>query len=172
MHQLVQLVTRKWLVKKGRMRYFAGQALLVVPYCYPFGRYENWAWKNAERFQLEAVKRREEVLGYDHPDTLTGVGNLASTYRNRGRWEEAEALQAKEIELCSKKLGQRHPDTLISMKNLAFVWKDMGRYEDALGLLQGCFALRQQVLGTGHPDTESTLPTLKASLEEDKQAPV
>ncbi|KAL2199927.1 P-loop containing nucleoside triphosphate hydrolase protein [Corynascus similis CBS 632.67] len=43
MHRLVQLVTRKWLVKKGRMRRFAGRALLAVSHCYPFGRYENWA---------------------------------------------------------------------------------------------------------------------------------
>ncbi|KAK3896546.1 hypothetical protein C8A05DRAFT_48439 [Staphylotrichum tortipilum] len=43
MHRLVQLVTRKWLVKKGKIRRFAGQALLAVSYCYPFGWYENWA---------------------------------------------------------------------------------------------------------------------------------
>ncbi|KAH7305040.1 hypothetical protein B0I35DRAFT_484219 [Stachybotrys elegans] len=31
-------------------------------------------------------------LGADHPDTLTSMGNLASTYKNQGRWEEAEKL--------------------------------------------------------------------------------
>ena len=34
--------TRKWLVEKGRIKHFAGQALLVVSHCYPFGNYENW----------------------------------------------------------------------------------------------------------------------------------
>ncbi|KAJ5460953.1 uncharacterized protein N7458_002505 [Penicillium daleae] len=32
-------------------------------------------------------------LGVDHPDTLTSMANLASTYWNQGRWEEAEQLE-------------------------------------------------------------------------------
>src|SRR3954469_21221439 len=31
-----------------------------------------------------------ERLGAEHPDTLTSMANLASTYRNQGRWKEAE----------------------------------------------------------------------------------
>jgi hypothetical protein len=31
-------------------------------------------------------------FGADHPDTLTSMANLASTYRKQGRWEEAEKL--------------------------------------------------------------------------------
>jgi hypothetical protein len=33
------------------------------------------------------------VLGEEHPDTLTTVANLASTYRNQGLWKEAEELE-------------------------------------------------------------------------------
>jgi hypothetical protein len=33
---------------------------------------------------------RKTKLGADHPDTLTSMANLASTYSNQGRWEEAE----------------------------------------------------------------------------------
>ncbi|KAK4117981.1 hypothetical protein N657DRAFT_659810 [Parathielavia appendiculata] len=216
MHRLVQLVTRKWLIKKGRTRHFAGQALLAVSRCYPFGRYENWEvcsaylahayvvlgsegtgsrdekagratllqsvgaffsyrgqWKDAERFQLGAIELREEVLGSDHPSTLTSMANLASTYWEQGRWEEAEKL------FVQTKLGADHPDTLTSMANLAstmanlaFIWKDMGRHEDALGLLQTCVDLRQQVFSVGHPYTASTLSNLKAWLEENEQPPV
>ena len=43
MHRLMQLVTRKWLVKKRGIRRFASQALLAVSHCYLFGRYKNWA---------------------------------------------------------------------------------------------------------------------------------
>ena len=31
------------------------------------------------------------VLGDDHPDTLTSISNLASTYQKQGKWKEAEA---------------------------------------------------------------------------------
>jgi Tetratricopeptide repeat len=33
------------------------------------------------------------VLGEEHPDTLTSMNNLASTYRDQGRWKEAEELE-------------------------------------------------------------------------------
>ena len=32
---------------------------------------------------METSKR---VLGAEHPDTLTSMANLASTYQNQGRW--------------------------------------------------------------------------------------
>lgn len=41
MHRLVQLVTRKWLAKRGRMAHFAREALMVVSEAYPFGEIEN-----------------------------------------------------------------------------------------------------------------------------------
>jgi hypothetical protein len=37
---------------------------------------------------------RVRVLGDEHPDTLTSMADLASTYRNQGRWKEAEELDA------------------------------------------------------------------------------
>jgi hypothetical protein len=43
---------------------------------------------------METFKR---VLGAEHPDTLTSMANLASTYRNQGRWKEPEELQAQEL---------------------------------------------------------------------------
>ena len=39
---------------------------------------------------METSKKK---LGVDHPDTLTSMANLASTYRNQGRWEVAEELE-------------------------------------------------------------------------------
>ena len=41
-HRLVQLVSRKWLAREKRLKYFAEQALLTVSHAYPFGNYENW----------------------------------------------------------------------------------------------------------------------------------
>jgi hypothetical protein len=38
------------------------------------------------------METRKVKLGVDHPDTLTSMANLASTYKNQGRWEEAEQL--------------------------------------------------------------------------------
>jgi hypothetical protein len=50
-------------------------------------------------------------LGEDHPETLTSMANLASTYRDQGRWEEAEKLEVQVMETRNTKLGEDHPDT-------------------------------------------------------------
>ena len=41
-----------------------------------FFRYRG-KWKDAERFQVEAGELEDEVLGSEHPSTLTGMANLA-----------------------------------------------------------------------------------------------
>jgi hypothetical protein len=78
-----------------------------------------------------ALEARERVLRPKHLDTLTDVGNLASTYRNQGQWKETEALQAKELEICSRVLGSEHPDTLSSMDSLALTYTNQGRWKEA-----------------------------------------
>jgi tetratricopeptide (TPR) repeat protein len=206
MHRLVQLVTRKWLVKKGRMRHFAGQALLAVSHCYPFGRYENWAvcsaylahayavlggegtgsrdekagkatllhsvagffnyrgqWKDAERFQLEAVELREEIFGSEHRDTLTSKASLASTYWNQGRWEEAEKLEGQVMETFKTKLGADHPDTLTSMGNLASTYRNQGQWVEAEKLEVQVMETRKTKLGADHPDTLISMANLAST---------
>ncbi|SCO87692.1 uncharacterized protein FRV6_11819 [Fusarium oxysporum] len=46
----------------------------------------------AENLSKKAVNTMNKVLGEAHPDTLTSMANLASTYWNQGRWKEAEEL--------------------------------------------------------------------------------
>ena len=75
------------------------------------------------------------VLGAEHPDTLTSVGNLASTYRNQGRWKEAEELEVQVMETRKRVLGAEHPDTLTSMNNLAHTLKVLGKQTEALALM-------------------------------------
>ena len=70
-------------------------------------------------------------LGEDHPDTLTNMANLASTYRDQGRWVDAEKLEIQVVEASKAKLGANHPDTLTSMTNLASMYREQGKYEDA-----------------------------------------
>ena len=71
------------------------------------------------------------MLFRSHPDTLTSMANLASTYRNQGRWKEAEELQAKELKICLRVLGEEHPDTLTSMANLASTYRNQGQWKEA-----------------------------------------
>jgi tetratricopeptide (TPR) repeat protein len=76
-------------------------------------------WNEAEIPFMQVMEERKRVLGQEHPDTLTSMANLASTYRNQGRWKEAEELFVQVMETSLRVLVQEHPDTLASMNNLA-----------------------------------------------------
>ena len=44
---------------------------------------ENGDFKSAEQLNIQVMDMRKKLLGAEHPDTLTSMGNLASTYRDR-----------------------------------------------------------------------------------------
>ena len=48
---------------------------------------EAGRWQEAEELQVQVMETTKKVLGEEHPDTLTSIANLASTYRNQGRWK-------------------------------------------------------------------------------------
>jgi hypothetical protein len=39
-------------------------------------------WEEAEQLEVQVMETRKMKLGEDHPDTLTSMASLASTYRN------------------------------------------------------------------------------------------
>jgi hypothetical protein len=74
---------------------------VITAFC--FGSYNTClcrtgGWKEAETLEVVVMEKRKQVLGDDHPDTLTSMENLASTYWNQGRWKEAEMLEMMVIE--------------------------------------------------------------------------
>ncbi|OCK85886.1 hypothetical protein K432DRAFT_217425 [Lepidopterella palustris CBS 459.81] len=89
----------------------------------------------AKEMNQGALEAREATLGAEHPDTLTSMANLASTYRDQGRWKEAEELLVQVIETSKRVLGDEHPDTLTSMNNLASTYRNQGRWKEAEELL-------------------------------------
>jgi hypothetical protein len=99
-------------------------------------------------------------LGADHPNTLTSMSNLASTYRRQGRWEEAEQLEVQVMEMSKTKLGADHPDTLTRMANLAFTLRSSGQSRAALLLMAACALVCDQKLGPDHPHTTFIKSTL------------
>ncbi|OCK73376.1 hypothetical protein K432DRAFT_237521, partial [Lepidopterella palustris CBS 459.81] len=77
------------------------------------------------------MKTKKRVLGQEHRDTLTCMGNLASTYQNQGRWKEAEELFVQVTDTLKRVSGQEHRDTLTSMGNLALTYQNQGRWKEA-----------------------------------------
>ncbi|KAF6817935.1 Kinesin light chain 5, partial [Colletotrichum sojae] len=117
-------------------------------------------YSRAEVIVQEAVSTRTELLGQEHPDTLTSVANLASTYRNQGRWKEAEELEVRVMETSLRVLGEEHPNTLTSVANLASTFWNQGRWTEAEELFVRVMETRKRVLGEEHPSTLTSMHNL------------
>ncbi|KAF2205730.1 hypothetical protein GQ43DRAFT_467879 [Delitschia confertaspora ATCC 74209] len=135
-------------------------------------------WKDAEELDMRVMGIRKRVLGEEHPDTLTSMGNLASTYRNQGRWKEldmevmetkkrdqgrwkeAEELDLRVTETRESVIGEERPDTLTSIANLASTYRNQGQWKEAEELFVRVIETRKRVLGREHPDTISAMNNL------------
>ncbi|XWW93928.1 hypothetical protein V2A60_001867 [Cordyceps javanica] len=95
-----------------------------------------------------------------HPDELTSMANLVSTYKNQGRLEEAERLGIQVLEIRKTKLGADHPNTLASMANLVSIYKNKGRLREAEMLEMQVLEICKTKLGADHPDTLTSMANL------------
>jgi hypothetical protein len=102
---------------------------------------------------MQVMETRKRMLGKEHPDTLTSMAHLASTFWNQGRWKETEELFMQVMETIQKVLGKEHPDTLTSMDNLASTYRNQVRWKEAEELEVQAMETRKRVLGEEHPDT-------------------
>jgi tetratricopeptide (TPR) repeat protein len=118
----------------------------------------------AETSHRKASSLRKEVLGPEHPDTLTSMSNLALVLGSQGKYEDAEAMNQQTLARREKVLGLEHLDTLTSMSNLALVLGRQGKYEDAEAMNRQTLARREKVLGPEHPDTLTSMSNLALVL--------
>ncbi|KAL2036638.1 hypothetical protein N7G274_010664 [Stereocaulon virgatum] len=124
---------------------------------------EAGRWKEAEELRVQVVEITKRVLGQEHPETLTSMSNLASTYRNQGRWKEAEQLEVQVAEIRKRVLGQEHPETLTSMSNLASTYRNQGRWKEAEQLEVQVAEISKRVLGQEHPGTLTSMSNLAST---------
>ncbi|KAF2268798.1 HET-domain-containing protein [Lojkania enalia] len=180
MHQLVQFSTKKWLELNQELEQWKGTYAILMDANYPIGRHENWIvcqalfphaqaaerwrWKEAEELEVQVMETSLRVLRDEHPDTLTSMANLASTYRNQGRWKEAEELEVQVMETSLRVLGDEHPHTLASMANLASTYRNQGRWKEAEELEVQVMETSLRVLGDKHPDTLTSMANLASTL--------
>ncbi|KAJ7610079.1 hypothetical protein FB45DRAFT_336013 [Roridomyces roridus] len=133
--------------------------------------WSQYAWIYCDGGKFEQAKglyelnleRQRELLGKDHPDTLTAMANLAFTYWQLGRYQEAEKLDLSVLEQRQKLLSDDHPETVTAMANLAATYRKLGQYQEAEKLQLSVLKQRQKLLGDDHPDTLTGMANLAAT---------
>ncbi|KAJ7607744.1 hypothetical protein FB45DRAFT_394216 [Roridomyces roridus] len=122
--------------------------------------YDGGKFEQAKDLYELNLERQRELLGKDHPDTLTAMANVAVTYGQLGRYQEAERLEPLVLKQRQKLLGYHHPETLRSMASLSTIYWQLGRYQEAEPLDLSVLKHRQKLLGDDHPDTLTAMASL------------
>ena len=112
----------------------------------------------------EVVDKKIKILGSNHPDTLTTLGNLATVLFQQRKLKTAENLLKEILPIRLKTLRDDHPSTLNNMNDLAMALDFQRKHIPAIKLYRRALAGRQKSLGTHHPDTLSTKSNLASAL--------
>ena len=115
------------------------------------GRYEE-----VEDTYRQALNHNTNILGLEHPSTITAMDNLASALKYQCKFPEAERLLKKAIQLGQEMLGPDHPATLASMGNLASLYTRQGKMMKASELMGQVKALRRKSLATSEQSSEGS----------------
>jgi hypothetical protein len=107
-----------------------------------------------------------DMLGEDHPDTLTASNNLAANLRALGEHEQARQLNEDTLTHRRRVLGDDHPFTLLSATSLAIDLRNLGEHQRARQLQEASLARCRRVLGDDHPDTLWSAGNLTVVLSE------
>jgi tetratricopeptide (TPR) repeat protein len=99
------------------------------------------------------VSRCDDLLGPDHPDSLTARNSLAGAYESAGKLDRAIALSEQTLADRTRVLGTDHPDTLVSRSRLANIFRAAGMLDRAIALSEQTLADRMRVLGEDDPFT-------------------
>ena len=108
----------------------------------------------------------QQVLGPDHPDTLTTRSNLAGCLGEAGRVAEATAADMALLDDQERVLGPDHRLTLATRNNLAHWLGRAGRVAEATTAYEALLTDQQRILGPDHLDTLNTRNNLAQSLGE------
>jgi tetratricopeptide (TPR) repeat protein len=113
--------------------------------------------ERAKAINEEVLQARLRVLGEDHQDTLTSLGNLRSVYAGLGLREQAVAMGRREVEASVRVLGEEHPDTLVALANFGNTLRGEDRCDEALPYLERAVRGSRKVLPPENPGTAYTL---------------
>lgn len=164
MHRLVQLSTRAWLKKHGKIDQWKDKFISILCDDFPTGEYENWEKcrllfphvKSAlsQRPTSAELQRRWASLLYRGAWYAWQSGNIADTT------EMATKSKRERIRL----LGDEHEESIISMSMLATAFRLEGRWKEAEPLQVQVMETSKATLGEDHPDTLTSIANLASTL--------
>ena len=116
----------------------------------------------AETYHRDALRRREQTYGPEHPATAHSLSNLANSLNAAGQQDEALALHERSLAIRIAHFGEAHPAVAISIQNRAKVHGETGNLEAAASDYERVLKLRVATFGPDHDDLATTYDSLGA----------
>ena len=117
-----------------------------------------------------ALALREQVLGADHPDTLSTLANLGNALFKADRIDEAIAATERALRLREEVLGPDHPDVATTLNNLGVIYRTVQRTDDAIAAYDRAIAIWRAALGPDNPTVVNAILNL-ANIHLDREQP-
>ncbi|KAH7304608.1 hypothetical protein B0I35DRAFT_401104 [Stachybotrys elegans] len=126
--------------------------------------FDSGRWNEAALAEREVLEKRRQILGDEHPSTISAMNNLANTLGDQGKLDEAALMEREVLEKMRRILGDEHPSTISAMNNLANTLGDQGKLDEAALMKREVLEKRRRILGDEHPDTISAMGNLAVTL--------
>src|SRR6266487_3871437 len=123
---------------------------------------ESGDFAKAEPLYKRAIKIWEAKLGPKHPNTLSGMSNLALLYQDKGDSAKAEPLYVRVLKMREETLGPDNPQVANSLSNLATLYYHQGNFAKAEPMYERALKIYEKAFGAEHPHTANIQNNLGA----------
>jgi len=110
-------------------------------------------YKQAEQLLSDTLESQHQLLGVNHPETLSTLVDFAHNAQNLGHYNIARHRFSEALEAYKKIMGDKHPATLAAYNNLGLLLEQMGLFDDSALLLKSALNTAINTLGKTHPQT-------------------
>lgn len=151
LHRLVQLSTRKWLERQGRLFMWEQAALAAVARLYPMhAEYDAWPLAQDLNAHVRVVLKYSittKTCQVDRANILHGLGHYLF---QQGQDIEAQEVLEESRKLRLENLGPEHLHTLITSSQLSAIYNKLLRIDEAYELQTYILEITERTLGSSH----------------------
>ena len=121
-------------------------------------------FEKSENLLNNALEIRKELLGENHPETLSNYDKLGLLMSDQGRFSEAESILRNVLDIRKKNDMLKDPATADTKSNLAYVIRRIGDHNEAEELYRQSLEIRQNAYGNKHELTIESMSSLGVTL--------
>lgn len=107
---------------------------------------------DAAALDERVLAEQAELVGADHPHTLTTAGSYAADLRSLGRYREALAMDERTCPAWAELYGEDHRRAIDAAHNLAISYRLTGKVTDSLRLDITALDRYRATIGARHPN--------------------